>query len=473
MIIECGACSARFRLDEDRIKGRCAKIKCRKCGNSIVVMKDASPVAAVAETAPATSEPPSAPAGFLDLKSIIGDAIAPGTEAADGFAPVLPNSKPAFEPVAFFADEPGASLDLSPPSGPSSAEWVPSPSQSTDKDEVDLAFDQFLSCSNEPDPVQPTAPSAAPVPPASATLPKFEDMLAPETPDESSFLLSDTDALDLLAADQPIAPPSTPKTGQSLDLPSHDFLLEDPTVGSLAGNAFDDQLADLSPAAGPSPRSNADRPAQHDLAMHPTHDGDAPPRAHPRPRSRQSEGVTESSGVGRKVVTVIAAIFVAALIGGGLFLGFTTDGQDLVGHLLPRFQSLLGGAGQSSASARFEIRNVMHFQEAGTAGNMFVLRGTVANAGTSPKTGVRIHATILSADNQSIADRTVFAGNVVGGEMLKTAEKGAIDNILFNKFGAELTNVALDPGKEIPFMVIFFDAPDNVASYQVEAIDTP
>ena len=43
MIIECQTCHARFRLDDSRIKGRGARVKCRKCGDSIVVLKDAAP----------------------------------------------------------------------------------------------------------------------------------------------------------------------------------------------------------------------------------------------------------------------------------------------------------------------------------------------------------------------------------------------------------------------------------------------
>ncbi|MBE0602404.1 MAG: zinc-ribbon domain-containing protein, partial [Deltaproteobacteria bacterium] len=41
MIIECKTCHARFRLDESKIKGRGARVKCRKCGEQIVVLKEA------------------------------------------------------------------------------------------------------------------------------------------------------------------------------------------------------------------------------------------------------------------------------------------------------------------------------------------------------------------------------------------------------------------------------------------------
>ena len=58
MIIECQTCHARFRLDESRIKGRGARVKCRKCGDSIVVLKD---------DAPAPAPPAPGGDGFFDL----------------------------------------------------------------------------------------------------------------------------------------------------------------------------------------------------------------------------------------------------------------------------------------------------------------------------------------------------------------------------------------------------------------------
>ncbi|HEX2710234.1 MAG TPA: zinc-ribbon domain-containing protein, partial [Candidatus Deferrimicrobium sp.] len=63
MIIECETCNARFRLDESRIKGRGARVKCRKCGGSIVVLKDGAP-----------SPPAPGGDGFFDLGAAVRDS---------------------------------------------------------------------------------------------------------------------------------------------------------------------------------------------------------------------------------------------------------------------------------------------------------------------------------------------------------------------------------------------------------------
>jgi predicted Zn finger-like uncharacterized protein len=43
MIIQCQACLARFKLDPSRIKGKGARIRCRKCSEAIIVMKSDFP----------------------------------------------------------------------------------------------------------------------------------------------------------------------------------------------------------------------------------------------------------------------------------------------------------------------------------------------------------------------------------------------------------------------------------------------
>ena len=86
MIIECQTCHARFRLDESRIKGRGARVKCRKCGDSIVVLKDGAPA-------------PPAPGGdgFFDLGSAVRDSAgeSPGSPPPVGEPDPLPCSAPA------------------------------------------------------------------------------------------------------------------------------------------------------------------------------------------------------------------------------------------------------------------------------------------------------------------------------------------------------------------------------------------
>ncbi len=61
MVITCPSCSARYRLNPDKIKGRGAKITCPKCSHVFVVFADASTGAADAEPEAPAPAPPSPP----------------------------------------------------------------------------------------------------------------------------------------------------------------------------------------------------------------------------------------------------------------------------------------------------------------------------------------------------------------------------------------------------------------------------
>ncbi len=100
MIIECKTCHARFRLDESKIKGKGARVKCRKCGEQIVVFK---------ETGAGPADQAQGGEGSLDLGSALREA-------------------------------PPDNLIHFPKAAARSAE----PPEAAGKDEVDIAFEQLL-----------------------------------------------------------------------------------------------------------------------------------------------------------------------------------------------------------------------------------------------------------------------------------------------------------------------------------------
>ncbi|HSQ15646.1 MAG TPA: zinc-ribbon domain-containing protein, partial [Candidatus Binatia bacterium] len=118
MIIECQTCHARFRLDDSRIKGRGARVKCRKCGDSIVVLKDGAP------------PPPTAPGGegFFDLGSAVRDSVGERPGSLPPAGNLIPFPAPTRPVEPFSAESPSAGVEAAGPA----------------KDEVDLAFDRVL-----------------------------------------------------------------------------------------------------------------------------------------------------------------------------------------------------------------------------------------------------------------------------------------------------------------------------------------
>lgn len=62
MKISCPSCSAKYSIADEKVQNRLAKIRCRKCGTSIVIDGNASPPQVTSGDAPAPAVPAAAPA---------------------------------------------------------------------------------------------------------------------------------------------------------------------------------------------------------------------------------------------------------------------------------------------------------------------------------------------------------------------------------------------------------------------------
>lgn len=408
MIIECPACSTKFRLDEARIKGRGARVRCRRCGETIVALKPEEPQA----PAPGTGE------DSLDLRSVVRESM---------------GEKPVETP-------PGPSLPAAPPEV---------------KDEVDAAFEKFLTSSRVEEP-----------PPAEAAN-------EPSLPADLEVHFRPEKKLEL---DLPVESP--------VESPSLDFLRGGAGTHDISPNLREEPqdflLATETPAPTesplPPPAEEPPREAPGELRT-PGEEIEAPPPYEPqggaefsRPTTQEPRKAASPSPFLRPSVAGLLLLFVL-LAGGGAYLGFTKGGQDLLQGLIPGMESLwLRGDGKPGP--QYDVRNLIGYYEPGAAaGNLFVIKGQVANMGRTRKNVVRVHATLLDSKDHPILETTCYAGNILPGEALRTASRAKIEESLSNRFGDRLVNMDIAPGKSVPFMVVFFNVPEGVSAYRLEALD--
>ncbi|MBI5576643.1 MAG: DUF3426 domain-containing protein [Deltaproteobacteria bacterium] len=157
-----------------------------------------------------------------------------------------------------------------------------------------------------------------------------------------------------------------------------------------------------------------------------------------------------------------------ALAGGGAYLGFTKSGQETLRSMLPGMESLWSRGGKTGP--QFDVRNLIGYYEPNSEeGNLFIIKGQVINVGRTRKSGIRIHAALLDEKDQPLKETSCYAGNVLQGDMLRKSPRAEIEKILSNRFGERLTNMDVQPGKSVPFMVVFFNAPADISAYRLEA----
>lgn len=493
MIIECHTCHTRFRLDESRIRGRGARVKCRKCGDSIVVLKDSAP----------TPTPP-APGGdgFLDL----GSAVRDPSDGSSGPPPPVGNLIPFPAPFR--------------PAGPIAAE--PSPSavkaEKAEKDEIDLAFEKVLSAPVEasspstgeteteiPGPAEAGVPveDAAPagegprpemdlgsltldlqpeekleIPPVPEPGPPFGEPPAVEPPTEfrgeGGFLISDSDTLDFLQEKHPDAGAQAPPgVGDiSLEISSTPIDETRPTLREPdAAPTPSDEWASPTPGGIPF-EGNATPPAAAPVLDVPPHREEEPPHEAPVESPGHRGSPAPEPPRPRSSAGPVAAAVLALLLAAGGYLGFTSSGRRTLEGAIPGVAALWGGKPAGTAAAKYDLRNVIGYYESGSASpRILVIKGQVANLSTAEKSGIRVHATLLDNTDAVLAQTAVYAGNVLSGETLRQGDRNILSKSLENRFGEGLANMHVGPGKAIPFMVVFFDAPENMDSYKLEAKD--
>lgn len=129
----------------------------------------------------------------------------------------------------------------------------------------------------------------------------------------------------------------------------------------------------------------------------------------------------------------------------------------------------------NSASApstpAYEVRNLdAYIPREAVAGNLFVITGTVRNMGSSPTRGIRIQATLFGTDNQVLMRQETRAGSRIDKYGLSRLTRVAIEEELAAaRTGAGTGNHDVPPGASLPFIVVCFDPPGVVESYEVLA----
>jgi predicted Zn finger-like uncharacterized protein len=549
MIIECKTCHARFRLDESKIKGKGARVKCRKCGEQIIVMKEADSAALPRE---------SEEEGSLDLGSALRepsgeDRPAPGKTPPDNLIPF-----------------PGPAADAGEPAG---------------KDEVDIAFEQMLSRSPEPPEEPAVAAGEAPSEPMSEAPPApsfevppeptFEAPPAPsfeappelkfETPPEPTFEVSQEPAFEAppepkfdlpqeltfetpapSAAGEPVVPSFEPPAAPAFEEPAVPMFEPSPepagegpapeapaaempmwTAGEGALEAAAEGKpgpppppeeerppeigagADISLSIAPSPvdlepglplemtgfpagkeepiapppegivvEGNVTPPAGSPEPEIPPPGEEEPEPAQPAvaaqppepPRGPAERQAPARPGLSPVLVLGVAALFLLAAVG---YFAFTGSGKRLLGKAAPGIAALLGGGDAGKAGSMYEVKNVIGYYDSGAASpRILVIKGQVTNLSSTGKSGIRVLTSLLDNTGRVLTEQTVFAGNTIPGERLKKDTRTALEKTLANPLGEHLANMDVPPGKTIPFMVLFFDAPGDIDSYRIEAKDT-
>ena len=108
------------------------------------------------------------------------------------------------------------------------------------------------------------------------------------------------------------------------------------------------------------------------------------------------------------------------------------------------------------------------FIDNASVGKLFVVSGKVKNGYTENRGMITLLGKLFSTGKVAVNQERVYCGNIMSDLELANLEWSKIKSRLSNRLGDNRSNVKIEPGKSIPFMVVFSGLPDDLEEFTIE-----
>lgn len=230
---------------------------------------------------------------------------------------------------------------------------------------------------------------------------------------------------------------------------------DDDDLGDLLGIDDDDDLG------APSPRGKGRRDDEFEFKTDDDETEFSLDIGKPEKKPRKGAGAAAKKRV------LFMALALLVLVGGGAGLYYS-------GLLEPFFQVGEPGdqAAQESPVKFIVLENVrQYYVNNEKAGQLFVIEGKAVNQFERPRDFIKIEATLFDAKGQPLVTRQALCGNILSYFQLQVLSRTEIEAALDNEMGVLNNNTNLETGAGTPFMLIFFEPPEDVVEFGVKVID--
>ncbi len=102
-----------------------------------------------------------------------------------------------------------------------------------------------------------------------------------------------------------------------------------------------------------------------------------------------------------------------------------------------------------------------------TAGRLFVIKGKVRNNYPEARNFIVVKGALYSKDGETVDNKTIYCGNTLSGTDLQALDKATMDKRLHRR-----SSFSVPSGKEIPFVVVFSDLPQDLGEFSVEVVSS-
>lgn len=446
MIVRCDQCSTKFRLDDAKVKDNGVKVRCSKCKHVFVVYK----------------EVPHEESEFEAILGGLGSSV-PAKRPEPEEKPLPAFNGEDERPFSFEDSAETGPMSETPPGAgeePSTAgEGAGETSAGDEKQDYEADFD-FGSFATAPGEVGEEAAgngvdTSSDRDETGAGLFAFtEEPAAPQDlPGFQPEPISTPEANESKPAEPPPEEMS-PGAGEPCALGAIDW--GEPTPAALPGQEPVDDAS-----AG---KAMGDLPAPPESASPDTGTAATDTEEPPFPVSSRRKGTS----LFPILVIAISVLFIIALAGTGFY--FLDEGPAAFNRIGLGFLAKWVGL-EAPEAGKISIRNPLGaFMQNQEAGEIFVIRGEAVNDYRKPRASVQVKVTLYGAKGEPNLHKTAYCGNSLSKEQLATLPMAKIEAAMNNQFGDSLSNLGVQPGKGIPFVVVFAGVPKEAVEYGVEVV---
>jgi predicted Zn finger-like uncharacterized protein len=169
---------------------------------------------------------------------------------------------------------------------------------------------------------------------------------------------------------------------------------------------------------------------------------------------------------------VVILLFLAAAAGGVYYFAPSI--------LTPILEPLgLGGAAEPvraddpQGNKYISPENATHFfRQNEIEGQLLVITGQARNGYNQPRNYIKLKGILSNHQGETLAEETVYAGNVLSTQDLSTLPMNEILQRLGVPAGQDQSNLEIPPGASVKFMIVFNNIPNDLAEYTVEAVSS-
>jgi len=189
----------------------------------------------------------------------------------------------------------------------------------------------------------------------------------------------------------------------------------------------------------------------------------------------------KAGGKDKKKLLVIAAVIVLLLAGGGAGVWFFAPGLlpfGPGGDTMAENATAPGGEGVAAQDQAQDeaVRDIVldkvrqYYVDNDKLGRIFVIEGVAVNGFDKSKELITVRARLLDDAENVLDSRELMAGNTLSLFQLQVFDKPDFEQALADKTGIASRNTNVDPGGEVPFMIVFYEPPDAVREFVVDVV---